>query len=187
MEMRLKKGTLQYLIVLAIAVGLFVGTGQIGGGASGSDQLGPAFWPRLILGLAICVCLFEIGFRQFSDMEGVSGLLAQVTTEMEKVEGEVEEESQESNPGRLIAGVVLTVLYVWIMPLIGFTVSTFLFTGLFIRIGGYRKMAVTAVVSLLGTLLLVFLFMKVVYVSLPLGKGVFGDVSITLLPLLGIR
>jgi hypothetical protein len=46
---------------------------------------------------------------------------------------------------------------------------------------------VTAVVSLLGTLLLVFLFMKVVYVSLPLGKGVFGEISIALLPLLGIR
>ena len=187
MEMRLKKGTLQYLIVLAIAVGLFLGTGQIGGGASGADQLGPAFWPRLILGLAICVCVFEIGFRQFTDMEGVSGLLAQVTNEMEKTDGDVEEEQFEANPWRLVSGVILTVLYVWIMPLIGFTLSTLLFTGLFIRMGGYRKTAVTAVVSLLGTLLLVFLFMKVVYVSLPLGKGIFGDISIALLPLLGIR
>jgi putative tricarboxylic transport membrane protein len=187
MEMRLKKGTLQYLIVLAIAVGLFIGTGQIGGGASGADQLGPAFWPRLILGLAICVCLFEIGFRQFTDMEGMSGLLAQVTSEMEKAEGAADEEQGESNPGRLIAGVILTVLYVWVMPMIGFTIATLLFTGLFIRIGGYRNTVVTAAVSVLGTLLLVFLFMKVVYVSLPLGKGAFGDISIALLPLLGIR
>jgi putative tricarboxylic transport membrane protein len=73
------------------------------------------------------------------------------------------------------------------MPLIGFTLSTLLFTGLFIRMGGFRNMAVTAAVSVLGTLLLVFLFMKVVYVSLPLGKGVFGEISIALLPLLGIR
>ncbi|MCX7155663.1 MAG: tripartite tricarboxylate transporter TctB family protein [Rhodocyclales bacterium] len=187
MELRLKKGSLQYLMVLAIAVGLFLGTGQISGGASGSDQLGPAFWPRLILGLTICVCVFEIGFRQFTDMEGMSGLLAQVTSEMEKVEGAVEEESGEANPLRLISGVILTLLYVWVMPEIGFTLSTFLYTGLFIRMGGYRKLAVTAVVSLLGTLLLVFLFMKVVYVSLPLGKGVFGEISIALLPLLGIR
>ncbi|MCX7146142.1 MAG: tripartite tricarboxylate transporter TctB family protein [Sulfuritalea sp.] len=187
MEMRLKKDTLQYLIVLAIAVGLFVGTSQIGGGASGADQLGPAFWPRLILGLAICVCVFEIGFRQFTDMEGMSGLLAQVTSEMERVEGEVEEEPGEANPLRLISGVILTLLYVWVMPLIGFTIATLLYTALFIRMGGYRKLGVTAVVSVLGTLLLVFLFMKVVYVSLPLGKGVFGEISIALLPLLGIR
>jgi hypothetical protein len=46
---------------------------------------------------------------------------------------------------------------------------------------------VVAVVSILGTLILMFLFMKVVYVSLPLGTGIFETISVKLIGLLGIR
>jgi hypothetical protein len=44
-----------------------------------------------------------------------------------------------------------------------------------------------ALVSVIGTLVLMFLFMKVVYVSLPLGSGIFETLSVKLIGLLGIR
>ena len=192
MEKRVLRGTLPYLIVLVISVGLFINAGQIGSGGGSSDQhlLGPAFWPQLILVLAMCVCIFEISFHWFFDMEGVCGLLSQVTHEMERAEGGVEgieDEPTESNPWRLAAGVGLTLIYVWLLPTIGFTLATLFYIGLFIWLGGYRRMGVVASVSLLGTLALVFIFMKIVYVSLPLGTGVFGKFSVALLPLLGIH
>ncbi|MBI3068559.1 MAG: tripartite tricarboxylate transporter TctB family protein, partial [Betaproteobacteria bacterium] len=46
---------------------------------------------------------------------------------------------------------------------------------------------VIAAVSLLGTLLLMFIFMKLVYVSLPIGVEPFSRVTFLLMQLMGIR
>jgi hypothetical protein len=46
---------------------------------------------------------------------------------------------------------------------------------------------VNAAVSLLGTLAMMFFFMKVVYVSLPLGRAPFMQVTLFLMQAMGIR
>ena len=71
--------------------------------------------------------------------------------------------------------------------MLGFAVASLLFIALFIWLGTYRRTKVVAVVSLLGTLLLMFIFMKVVYVSLPLGEGPFESISVFLMGLLGVH
>ena len=187
MENRSKREALPYIIVLVISSGLLIQASQIGGTASARHLIGPAFWPQLILALTICVCVFEIIFRWFFGMEGVGGLLSQVTHEMEKTEGSVEDAPAEHHFGRLLSGVILTLAYVWLMPTLGFTIASLLYIGLFIWLGGYRRLVVVANVSLLGTLALVFIFMKIVYVSLPLGTGIFETFSVALLQLLGVH
>lgn len=176
-----------YFIVLAISVALFIEGGQISSVMGGGDLLGPAFWPRLILLLAICVCVFELIFRLFFNMEGVEGLLAQVTHDMEQAAEETPEEITQANPLLLVAGVAMTLMYLWLMPTLGFTIATMIYMGSFIWLSGYQRKGIVITVSLLGTVILVFLFMKVVYVSLPLGTGFFRAVSTALLPLLGIH
>ena len=54
-------------------------------------------------------------------------------------------------------------------------------------VGRYRRHGVSAVTALVGTLLLMFVFMKIVYLSLPLGVGPFETISLALMRLMGIR
>lgn len=180
-----RKDTIPYFIVLAIAAGLFVYAGNISSMGGADRAVGPSFWPRLILVLTMCVCVFELVFRWFFDMEGAAGLLSQVEQQMD-AEGAAEE-PEEHNLPQLLIGIGLTIAYVWSLPLLGFAVASLLFIALFIWLGTYRKGKVVAAVSILGTLLLMFIFMKVVYVSLPLGSGPFESVSAFLMNLLGIH
>jgi putative tricarboxylic transport membrane protein len=133
----------------------------------------------------MCVCVFELIFRWFFDMEGTGGLLSQVEQEMDG-DG-VAEEPEEHHLPQLLIGVGLTIAYVWALPLLGFAVASLIFIALFIWLGTYRRGKVVAAVSVLGTLLLMFIFMKVVYVSLPLGTGPFESISVFLMGLMGIR
>jgi putative tricarboxylic transport membrane protein len=54
-------------------------------------------------------------------------------------------------------------------------------------IGRYRRMGLAIGVSLAGTLLLFFFFMKVAYVSLPIGRAPFSAVSLFLMQVMGVR
>jgi putative tricarboxylic transport membrane protein len=54
-------------------------------------------------------------------------------------------------------------------------------------IGRYRRPGVILVTSLVGSLAFMFMFMKIVYVSLPLGVEPFSQVSFLLMRLMGIR
>lgn len=184
---RSKTDVIPYVTVLVLAGALFVAAGDITSMGGAQRAIGPAFWPRLILGLAMCVCVFEIGFRWFFDMEGMGGLLSQVSGELEKIEGAAADEPATYHSGRLAAGVGLTLLYVGILPVMGFATASLLYIGLFIWLGNYRRLPVVIAVSLVGTLALVFIFMKVVYVSLPLGSGIFGSLSVLLMQLMGIH
>ena len=69
----------------------------------------------------------------------------------------------------------------------GFFACTVLFLAGFTWIGGYRRLGVIAALSLAGSVAFMFMFMKVVYVSLPLGIGPFGHLSVLLMRVLGIR
>jgi putative tricarboxylic transport membrane protein len=55
------------------------------------------------------------------------------------------------------------------------------------RAGRYRRWPVNAAVALAGALVFMFVFMKIVYLSLPLGVGPFEAISLALMRLMGIR
>jgi putative tricarboxylic transport membrane protein len=93
----------------------------------------------------------------------------------------------ESHPYLLIAGMALTAGYVIFIQRLGFFIATVLYLALFIVLGGYRRWGVVAAVSVAGTLLLLFFFMKVVYVSLPIGQEPFSAVTLFLMHVMGIR
>jgi hypothetical protein len=79
------------------------------------------------------------------------------------------EEEGPRSTALLLAGVVLTVAYGFIMPILGFLISTFLFLILFTYAGRYRSPVPILLTSLIGSLGALILFQKVVYVSLPRG------------------
>jgi putative tricarboxylic transport membrane protein len=87
----------------------------------------------------------------------------------------------------LAGGIGLTIAYVLALDWLGFFVATALYLALFMLVGRYRRMRVILSASVLGSLAFVIVFMKIVYVSLPLGRGPFKTLSVWLLALLGVR
>ena len=73
---------------------------------------------------------------------------------------------------------LLTIGVVVAMPLIGFPLSNLLFLILFMRLAGLRKKSTLFLTSTLGTLFLLYLFVKVVYLPLPKGGWFFDDLTI---------
>ena len=148
-------------------------------------RIGPDFWPKSILVLLGLVCVYEI-IKNLLIGETVTaaGLLEKFMKDSGEVEGE---ETQRSYPLLLASVIVLTVIYVVTVSSLGFFLATIAYLALFMIIGRYRNWTVIAVSSLLGSLTLVFIFMKVVYVSLPLGVEPFSAVSLWLLRVMGVH
>lgn len=151
-----------------------------------AGTLGPDFWPRLILTLILAACAYEIVKILFTRAAGeVAGVLDTL----------VEASPQDAaagppprlHPGMLAGGIALTGAYVALVQTLGFFTATVPYIALFLVVGGYRRARVIAAVSIVGALLMLFFFMKVVYVSLPLGVPPFQQVTLMLMQLFGIR
>ena len=176
-----------YVIVLAIVGFLYYRTGSIEFVAPGG-RIGPNVWPRAILVLAMVACVYEIAKnlcfgKADRDLEGVLGsVLKEVPAAATTPEPE-----EKTYPHLLWSGIALTLLYVVGVEQVGFFLATFAYLAAFTWIGRYRRIGVVLVTSLLGSLALMFTFMKIVYVSLPLGVEPFAQVSFLLMRAMGIR
>ncbi len=153
-----------------------------------SGVLGPDFWPKLILGLLIAVCAYEIiRLALAKDLDtGTAGVLEEITHGVDTAPGP-ETPPPQNQPLRLLAGMAATLAYVALVATTGFFLTTAVYIAAFLIIGGYKKRKVIATMSVGGALLLMFIFMKLVYVSLPIGSGPFADLTILLMKLMGIR
>lgn len=149
--------------------------------------LGPDFWPKAILALALLVCATKIVTGLLAGRRGdTRGVLEAMMGQAEQ-HGAVSAADNERHPWRLLAGMASSVLYVWAVTPLGFFSATVPYLAAFMALGGYRRWGVIAAVSVAGTLLLLVLFMKLVYVSLPIGQGPFAQVTLFLMQVMGIR
>lgn len=173
---------------------LLAGAGYFYYLASGIDfvapggRIGPDFWPKAVLGLLIASCAYElvkIAFFEKSpgDLSGVLQDIMQAAPADQPPPGE----QTGPFPHLVAAGIVLTVAYVFLIDRLGFFICTFLYLGAFMYVGRYRRPGVIIATGFLGSLAFLFVFMKVVYVSLPLGEAPFASVSLLLMRLLGIK
>jgi len=64
------------------------------------------------------------------------------------------------------------------MDFLGFLLANFLFLVFFMSITGVKKKVSLLLISLFGTILLLYLFVKIVYLPLPRGQGIFNDLTI---------
>jgi putative tricarboxylic transport membrane protein len=141
-------------------------------------QLGPQFWPRMAavgLGLAVLV-------RIVQTIRDRNRPIVRVTGEFD----EYQEIEAELHWPSLWLAIGLVVGYVTATMFLGYMISSALFLGLFIWFGGQRKWYVTLVAAV-GGLLFSFIFVGVVYVSLPTGVGIFDTITVEVYKLLGIQ
>ncbi len=173
-------------------------SGITAGAADG--QLGPAFWPRLILSFMALLCVYEALKRLVGAKDQFSGFIERHEQAAERGDevGSVntlmatsaQQDEESANPlqmGKLLGGVALIALYAIGIEALGFFVSSALFLSLFAAIGGFRHVIWNPVVSLIGSFGFFFIFMKVAYISLPLGQGPFKALSLLLMQWMGVR
>lgn len=174
-----------YLLVLAVAVVLtwyalhFDFTPR-------ADRPGPDVWPRTILVLLIVTCVLRMValLRRAPHADPVS--LEDV------VDNALLEKEREGAPAQryswlLVTGIALTIAYVALLGTLGFFVDTVLFVAALIRTGRYRRWPVIVAVAFSGALAFMFVFMRIVYLSLPIGRPPFSSVSLALMQMMGIR
>lgn len=145
-------------------------------------QLGPGFWPRLVLaglGLACLARVVEV-WRTSRRRAGGSAGRPPLT------ESAVPEHPAPVERAKLATAIALIVLYVLAMPLLGFALATAAFIVGFLAVAGLRSPAAMAANAVVGTVGLLYVFVRLVYLPLPKGAGAVEDVTIALYRALGI-
>ena len=172
-----------YVLLLAVAGALYAAALRIDY-VGPADRIGPDFWPRAVLILLAAVCVYEIAKSLVATQARSAGGMLQLylDTAPAGTGG-----GQRPSAARAALAIGATLAYVLLVGVLGFFLATAAFLAGFIALGGYRRWGVVAACSLGGSLAMVVLFMKVVYVSLPLGMGPFRVLSIALLQALGVR
>ena len=132
-------------------------------------SLGPAFWPRLaLLGLALA-CLGK-AWEEWRRAHAAA----------------VGDGPEPISLAKLLGGIALLVAYAALAPPLGFVVATLAFIATFMALAGMRSPVGLALNAVLGTVTLVYVFVKVVYLPLPKGDGPFEALTLAIYRGLGI-
>jgi putative tricarboxylic transport membrane protein len=143
-----------------------------------AGRLGPAFWPRLVLVCLAGTCLVRLaGALRGRSTTAAAG--PDTTVAVDNAPGTI-------RWARLGAAIALILLYVLATPVTGFPLTTVGFVAGFMWVSGARSAAGIAAAAVLGTVGLLYLFVKAVYLPLPKGDGPFEAATLALYRLLRI-
>jgi putative tricarboxylic transport membrane protein len=180
------KPAIPYLIGIAFAAVFYVLAGRISYTAR-PGQLGPDFWPRIAILMIAVVCLYEIIRVLATGTAGskVEGIAEQL--DKQELDATAAEADTGSRIGLLMGGIVLTVAYAALVPVFGFLLASYLFLILFMYLGGARNHVAVWTSSTIGMLVFAFIFLKVVYVSVPRGEPPFDQFTQLVMDLLQVK
>jgi len=173
------RAALPYLVVLA-AGGFLYYTAENFEFEEASGRIGPGAWPKLILILLLVSALWG----------AVSSVLRAGTVAAPDADDDDTAaflRPPEIHPGMVWAAVAATVVYLFVMPLVGFFLATILYCFVLIYLGHYRKFVTVAVLSVAISFAFMFMFMRIVYVALPPGVAPFDRLSYGLMAAMGVH
>lgn len=162
------RGLVGPLLIFLGALALFIAAGRLPV-VPVPGQLGPDFWPRLVL----------VGLMGSCVLKGLEVARGKTTKPALSP-------AQPFSLPKLTGGMALVLGYPALAPLLGFPLTNFLFLLAFMRLAGTRRPITLFVIAALGTVTLLYLFVKVVYLPLPKGIGVVEDFTVFLYRLLKI-
>jgi putative tricarboxylic transport membrane protein len=144
------------------------------GGAVEAQGVAPDTWPKAML-LCLAVCAFVVLARELSRYFGARPTSAETP----------HPESAYDNR-RAAIGIALLIAYGIAVPFAGFALSTVVFLAVWLVCGGLRKPLTVALLSVIGTVSLLYVFAGLSKMPLDRGAGVFDGLTIALYRLLGI-
>ncbi|MDB5364568.1 MAG: hypothetical protein JWM77_495 [Rhodospirillales bacterium] len=172
-----------YAVILVVALALLQRTVTIAAAAGGQGAIGPALWPRLILWLLIATCAYEGLRRGWVALRGAPA--ARIVAAPEPQQDAME--THESDPRVVALCVAATVLYVAGLETVGFFLDTIWFVATLMWAGRFRRPVALAAISFGATMFFMIVFMRVIFVSLPIGTGPFASVSTAIMRLIGVH
>ena len=178
MQIATFKRLVPYLIPLALAVFLYWRAGQFDI-VSQPGRPGPDLWPKMI-----CVAL---GLTAFIGLVGA--IFGRETAEA-GIEAKTDTgppPAPETNPELVWIGIATVGLYILALPYLGFVVATILLAAALLVTGGMRRWALVPVAALALAAAFSVIFLRIVYVALPLGEGWFRAASLALYRLIGVH
>ena len=191
-----------YLVLLDFSIFLLWSLSGVSAPGGEPGALGPAFWPRAILIVMMLLCAYEILKRLAGAKDQFTGFIARQEEAARRGEevGSVatlmasapsaDVGTEQNEPlflGKLLPGISLIALYAMGIQTVGFFLSSTVFLSAFAAIGGARHRLWNPVVSVIGSLLFFFVFTKIAYISLPLGTGIFKEISLALMQIMGVK
>lgn len=158
--------------------------------ATGLGRAGPELWPKIVLALLLGAALWGVAdaLLRAQSHDGPASTLVGYARSLTRYADDQEKSAEDKpQPSVAIAGLGAMLAYVAALPYLGYAVSTFLLLLAIMLLAGYRRPLSALLIALLGTLAFLFVFQRIAYISLPLGSGVFRQLSITLMALIGVR
>jgi putative tricarboxylic transport membrane protein len=159
--------------------------------ADTGGRIGPAAWPKAIIVVLGVLCAWEIVKRLVAgSTPAARGLVNALSHNPAEVAAGIGPRAalgpDAEHPRKLAGGIALIAAYVVAAPWTGFFVATALFLAIFPWAGGLRRPMLAALLGLSGSLVLIVVFMRIAYISLPLGEGPFRALSLALLRAIGV-
>jgi putative tricarboxylic transport membrane protein len=136
-------------------------------------SIGPATWPKAMLLCAAAAAALLGVFRL------VELFVTRSTQETAAAESPYHE-------ARSIGAIALLLAYGAAIPFVGIAWTTPLFIAGWLLLGGLQRPLLIGLTSILGTLGILYFFVKISLMPLDRGKGVFEQASVALYRLLGI-
>ncbi|WP_167305882.1 tripartite tricarboxylate transporter TctB family protein [Nocardioides euryhalodurans] len=154
------------------------------GMTSSAGGPGPAFVPQLLLGVlaasALVGVLLEVR-RRLGGHRDRTAVAVAATDPDAATEGE-----EPTNLRRALLAAALVLTYVAATALLGWLLASTAFALVFLRFSGHRRPWPLVAVAVVAPQVLAYVFVKVVYIALPTGVGVFDTVTVALYRLFGI-
>ena len=150
------------------------------------NQLGPAVWPKTILLLAMLTCIWQIGHSVFSRGPKQDAPTNEYN-EASLASADAVHDTTGVKSYTPWLGIALTLAYVAAFSWRGYPLATFLYVSAFVFFGNYRRPLAAVCIGFVASLAFMFLFMRVVYVSLPIGIEPFAQVTTLLMGVMGVK
>jgi len=167
------------LVTLVLCGFLWLPTG---GFTSTIGGPGPALYPRVLIALLALSMVVRIVQQVREDRRGIA---AEDADEAPLEEG-AEFDASLMSGRRVAVAIALSVGYVFATLFLGWVVATFVFTIVFLVLAGKRNLLIVVPTALALSVGLAYVFVRIVYISLPTGVGPFDLATVWLFELLGI-
>lgn len=152
-------------------------------------RISPALWPKAVIVFMGLLCAYEIVKRLVaSSLQSTRGLVEGLDQNPAQAAAAQQAAVLAPKPAyrMLLSGIALIAAYVIAVPWTGFILTTTVFLVLFPLVGGFRRSGLAVAIGVAGGLVLAVTFLRVAYISLPLGEGPFRSLSLALMRALGV-
>ena len=164
-----------FMLATAVILAAYFIAPGFDGASAGRGGVGPATWPRVMLiGIACCAAILLL--RE----------LANLFLRHPYHHEAADETGALYDNWKAVVGIAIIVLYGVAIPVVGFALATVAFFAVWLWLGGVRRAHTVCLVSLLGTIALLYIFAGLSKMPFDRGIGVFDGLTVAIYRALNI-